>query len=289
MEGLDNYKTGRKNNWRRTVWNEIARRVLSRWNAIVLYLAGEQDLDRPVALSKGFKANNMIAVDLRKEVVDKLRREGKLAIHGSLHAVVATLEADVILADMCCGLREPVISLMLTTLFYGRTKPGAVIVFNIQRGREINQTAEVLHLMQNKIKNFAIKVNLSPNIYKHRGLVLLSYMLDWARGSWREDLHDEEAIDISMNIFLKKLNPFFLSYKSDACNVFFDTLIVSNPFPSHPATRKELLSGYWKDEGKSYRYGVQPWEIKEILPKVQALKAIQTMRKNGTLEPCRNW
>ena len=74
-----NYKNGRKNNWRRTVFNQVSARVSAR-DAIVVYLPGPQDLDRQVLCEKGFSPNNLIAVDKDRNVVASLRSKNKVAI-----------------------------------------------------------------------------------------------------------------------------------------------------------------------------------------------------------------
>jgi hypothetical protein len=52
------YRFGRKNNWRRTVWNELIRRVINP-DGIVLYLGGRENYDRELLLSKGIKDWNI--------------------------------------------------------------------------------------------------------------------------------------------------------------------------------------------------------------------------------------
>jgi hypothetical protein len=59
------YDVGRKNHWRRTIWNEILRRTAGQEKQnVVLYLAGPQDLDRTVALQKGVPDQNLVAIDV---------------------------------------------------------------------------------------------------------------------------------------------------------------------------------------------------------------------------------
>jgi hypothetical protein len=287
MKGLDNYKTGRKNNWRRTCWNEIARRVPDRKNANILILAGEQDLDRPVAISKGFSSNNIIAVDLRKEVVDKLRKEGKLAIHGSIQAASLILEPDVIHADLVCGLREPAFDLMMATLFFGWTKPGTVILCNFQRGREIGETAKLMYLAQDMVKTGAM--GMAPEQAKHRGLLFFTLMRCKLMGLLEDAGFDKRTIDNVKIACSERMNPYFSSYKSE-CGAVFDTVIFTTIFPRTARTFGELhiedrpvrIDGVVRGAFKGR-------EMEKMRRKVTAIKAVQTMRKNGTLDPCRNW
>jgi hypothetical protein len=75
-----NYKFGTKANWRRWQWNRIVERLaVPVRDAVVVYLAGPEDLDRPVALSKGFRPDNLIAVDRDGDVVKQLRMNGTLS------------------------------------------------------------------------------------------------------------------------------------------------------------------------------------------------------------------
>lgn len=62
--GIENYNFDEKNKWRIWNWNRIRERLTCKpRDALVLYLAGPQDLDRAVAMRKGFDPLNMIAVE----------------------------------------------------------------------------------------------------------------------------------------------------------------------------------------------------------------------------------
>jgi hypothetical protein len=79
-------------------------------DAVVLYLAGPQDLDRKVAIKSGFRSGNLIAVDIDKQLVRTMRSEGKIAIHGDFVDVVGNWthrdKPTVIYADFCGGLEK---------------------------------------------------------------------------------------------------------------------------------------------------------------------------------------
>jgi hypothetical protein len=134
-----NYKFGPKNNWRRTMWNKIKERLLMRpENAVVLYMAGRDDLDRDVAISKGFKHHNLIAVEKDAEVVKILRRQGKLAIHANLIDVLAAwqnLQIGVVFADICCGITPSTIEL-LYSFFQNPDLSDSVVAVNLLKGRD---------------------------------------------------------------------------------------------------------------------------------------------------------
>jgi hypothetical protein len=71
------YDVGPKNNWRRTIWNEILRRTDGQEKEkLILYLAGPQDLDRKVALQKGVPDQNLVAIDVVMDNVTRVREEG---------------------------------------------------------------------------------------------------------------------------------------------------------------------------------------------------------------------
>jgi hypothetical protein len=76
----------------------------------VLYLADKNDLDRSVALSKGFKNENLIAVNWNEEICRSIRASGNPAICGDLSAIVYAWDytihppLGVIVADLMCGL-----------------------------------------------------------------------------------------------------------------------------------------------------------------------------------------
>ena len=104
-----NYDFSQKRHWRRTVWNGIRERLEKPVReALVLYLAAEQDEDREIALQKGFREENLIAVDRRLHVVDSLRAQRRLALHGDVIDVASNwnpaVEVDAVALDFCCGL-----------------------------------------------------------------------------------------------------------------------------------------------------------------------------------------
>lgn len=111
---IDGYKFGDKNNWRRWVWNRICERLTKpRRDAVVVYLPGKEDLDRKVAVERGFSPYNLIAVDRSPSVVSIMKAKGALCIEGNLIDVLqcfknTNVRVDVVLADLCCGLVDDV-------------------------------------------------------------------------------------------------------------------------------------------------------------------------------------
>lgn len=141
------YKFGNKNNWRRWVWNRIAERTPNRRDAVVLYLAGARNLDRPIAVDRGFRAVNMIAIERDADAVTALRASGQLAIRGTLNDVARnmpfTRRIAVLNADLTCGATGEVISLA-NYLITHPAFAGAVFAFNLLRGRETDERSATL-------------------------------------------------------------------------------------------------------------------------------------------------
>ncbi len=85
-----NYKTGIKNNWRRSHWNEILRRTNGAEKRLpVIYFPGPQDLDRIVAVSKGVPTHNLIAIDLSGKNVSRVRAFDGIAIEADARHVTS--------------------------------------------------------------------------------------------------------------------------------------------------------------------------------------------------------
>lgn len=162
-----NYKNGRKNQWRRTAWNEIAKHVKNKRDAVVLYLPGSTDLDRPEAIRRGFKPANLIAVERDRAVARKLRAQGVTTIVGSLNAVLASWPPDrevaVVVADLQSGYTFDVE--VLSTLCTVHPALGnCCLLLNMQRGRDplfvseaadkINSADEAVELAVNEALEF---------------------------------------------------------------------------------------------------------------------------------------
>lgn len=138
VEDEINYKNGAKNHWRRTVWNRIVERLLvPPPDAVVLYLAGLTDLDRPEAIRRGFRAENLIAVDRSLEKAQALRNKSVLTIHGDFLDAAASFprRVDVIFGDFCCGLSYDLMGRIFGIGLLPFTRQ-AVFAFNFLRGRD---------------------------------------------------------------------------------------------------------------------------------------------------------
>jgi hypothetical protein len=133
------YKFGTKGNWRRTVHNQITDRLYCHpRDAVALYLAGAQDLDRQEFLRRGFKPDNLIAIERDASATDELRCAGTLTIRGEFQSIVGAWRSQrvsVVFGDFCCGI-EPWLPDLLRSMILNPSFDGAVIVFNFLRGRD---------------------------------------------------------------------------------------------------------------------------------------------------------
>lgn len=139
------YDYSRKRHWRRWNWNRICERLAVRpRDAVVLYLAGSSDLDRPIALERGFKESNLIAVDRESAVVRELRNSGVITIKGDILDCLVNWPTrhplHVVLADFCCA---PTCSLV-EKICLCESVPSvhrAVFSINFMRGRDPDWTS----------------------------------------------------------------------------------------------------------------------------------------------------
>lgn len=135
------YKFGNKNNWRRWSWNRVRALIEHPSKEIVIYLAGAGDLDREVAIQKGFRGNNLIAVENDEAVLKTLRDKKVLTISGDLLDVLeawptaSERSVGVIFADMMHGLEKDFCA-RFSQLFLHPAFKKTVVVCNLMRGRD---------------------------------------------------------------------------------------------------------------------------------------------------------
>jgi len=169
---IDGYKFGQKNNWRRWAWNRICERLtIPKKEAIIVYLAGMEDLDRTVAVNNGFNPNNMIAVDKNSVVIENLKAKGALYINAEITDVLqcfrnTKIKIDILIGDFCCGLTPNIekLSMYLSTNLMGESfNDNSIILLNLLRGRE---ESEMLKIAQYDNKGV-----------KHRGKLFIDFFL----------------------------------------------------------------------------------------------------------------
>lgn len=304
--GIENYKTGTKNNWRHQCWNEISSRVKNKRNATVLYLAAEQDLDRSVAIRRGFQANNLIAVDMRRSVVDQLREKSKIAVQGRIeHVACAWADVDVVYADFCCGLTADAMRAFQAMTTLPLIKNECVFLFNFQRGREHAGAAEWIKLQQGLIEADGSYRSIYMKDKKNRAMLAVQMVSSWLTAIYsaskfghKEMLYDGRSASIVKSSYhsvggvscadlaiKQNANPAFITYKSSSGNLYFDTVIMGKTVQLAEEEKEKCISELY---ASSDEHGF----FKSVLGcrgRVAAAKAVRTMRKNGTLAPCSNF
>lgn len=255
-KGIDQYKFGRKNNWRRQVWNEIKRRVKDRKNARILYLAGPQNADVTVAVSKGFDAANMIAVEADEVRAKALRSMGVNCVPADLNDVCFSWpskhKVDVVVADFCQGLVGSTASIMNAMQRY--PFQDAKLLVNMQRGRDA----------------WSNPIRKSMQNIPHRGkqwwmLQVISFAPIDIQNKGGEDSAAAKKARMEMEDIFR---PWYATYKGN--RVYMDSVLVSMPW--------HLSS----NEDKKKRHIAQlGWENQEIKKKCIAAVAVQTRVKNN--------
>jgi len=268
-EGLKSYRFGNKNNWRRWAWNQIKNRVDTPSKEIVLYLADEHDLDRPVALSKGFKHYNLIAVNKDKKICEMLRAQKKIAMHGNLAALllswenIQTVQPTVIFADLC-GTIDTAFEVMFSSLssFVQPEVMPKVMILNMLRGREASTGMGSYF-----IKDIRAHIHTKDTISRARALGTLLYSLVGGYylqfNNTPKDYSENQKLAIA-RIMEMKIAPRTFSYKSiNGC--VMDSIAFSIPeegFNLVPS--KHLLNKYSKN----------------LTRQISANLAVRTMRMN---------
>lgn len=227
------YNFPRKHHWRCQVWSELRRRVtVHPKEAIIIYLAGEQNLDREQAIRNGFHENNLIAVDGDMKVVKSLRGKGQLAVHGDIFQVIRNWSRDVkingIIFDFCSGITSSEFCAGIQNCLMMRQCKESVSVVNFLRGRDSFLT---------RVKSSLISINESPDPFyqeiineKHRGILTLTFIMELFLESLFQIYGDQITHKRYLNIcslYDKKASAVYTSYRSKV--TFFDGVIFNNP------------------------------------------------------------
>jgi hypothetical protein len=258
-----NYKFGTKANWRRWQWNRIVERLaVPVRDAVVVYLAGPEDLDRPVALSKGFRPDNLIAVDRDGDVVKQLRMNGTLSVCATIEEVVHSWPhgrtIDAVVADYCGNMTQ---SRMLS-VFRMRSSFAAfeaVLSVNMLRGREHDFTSTTSEL--NRLGLFGLK---------HRGQILCAVMNAsiiqscGAIGDW-------SRMQALQQYFMLSVRPAFSEYLSDS-GQWMDSVVLAGSNPGVTRQRIEEIKAEHIDE--------TGFTKPKVSRSISAVLAHRTMRQN---------
>lgn len=267
-QGLIAYDAKAKRDWRGWQWNRIAERLaVPVENATVLYLCGPDDIDREKAVARGFRNENLIAIDIVRANIVRARNAGGFGIaHDFLDVLWAWPDEwpiDVIVADWCSGFTGGALT-FLQALFFSPASANAVVAVNLMRGRDASSNelrahaTAMLRAMPQIPRSFFSGVN---DIAKHRGL----HFAVWATNAWHSRcgskmLGLEESARLT-NAYLASAA--FMSYTSSG-RTGFDTAVFNWP-GVHARFRQKTL-----DIGPS-----------TARRKIAALRAIRTMRKEA--------
>jgi hypothetical protein len=283
------YKFGTKNNWRRTVWKELSQRTESR-SAIILYLAGQQDLDRSVAINNGFKPDNMIIIERNKQTAEALRDQGKVVIEADIIDVINSWgkqKIDIVFGDFCVGF-EPDVLALLDALDWPEFIDCAMLI-NLQRGRDprsnefrkmigdrkffrYNNTGQLLEILSGKHRG--LQVVLSDSI-EALSVVAIGESIYNADGT--VSLMDYNSLTPSgkklVGTLMEGLKPKYFSYRSSS-GLTFDSVIVTSRLKESPL--REITK--WCNPPLRKK-----WFSENIAAKIRAALAVRSMRANGKL------
>lgn len=160
MKGLDSYQSGTKGTWRGWQWNQISKRlcggrklgpaavrdVLSK--KTVLYLVGPDDFDREAAIKRGFRNENLIAIDINNENIARVRTSGGIGLQGSLQQIILEWprhqQIDAVIFDSCAGVNADFGYMILALAECPAMTADSVVSINLLRGRDTAAITEIL-------------------------------------------------------------------------------------------------------------------------------------------------
>lgn len=283
MKGIEDYSFEEKNRWRVMLYSRIVGRLkqngrlgghmrqkeISPSNAIVLYLSGEQDLDREILLRKGFRWENLIAVDISKKKVEKLRSQGKIAIQGDIIDVIGnwtnkTKKLSVINADFCSGLTDKICINLRLALSVGAVDQNAVVAVNLQHGREAGKIWKKFFREEVYNRKEEFQDHFQGD-FLHRGRQLFAI---WRNSLDRKITPDDMESLSSVNLMIAH-NPSFLSYRGK--NTTMDTVIFNWPIKYDEALRKADLNHL-------STHGFNDFSNFSLQRKIAACLAVRTMK-----------
>lgn len=291
MLGADSYRNATKETWRGWVWNRIVERLpgfnpkmgpaaLRRLceDKTVLYLPGPDDLDRRCAMKRGFRNENLIAVDISKERAENVRAAGGLAIRGTIQEVVASWPLDwpvnIVMADYCGGLTWGNAGIVLGLARGGIVK-GGIVAINMMRGRESFSSEDKRNLIEYRdtIKRFP--GGLPSNADKNRAVMFMYNLYHFFIHSLQ---NREGGLQVLLNWFCK-MRPTYMTYRSHAGAVYFDSVVFV--WPAAPATCVCDDIGHITHLDKQFYKDVLGKKIIRddgIERRIAALRAVRTMK-----------
>lgn len=296
-----NYKFGNKNNWRRWVWNRIDERLtVPKKDAVILYLAGKDNIDRDVALFHGFKSDNLIAIEKDMDAIRELRKKGALCINGDIIETASNwplrIPVHVLLLDFCHGLTNKVLGDIPLLSILHPSFMETIIVINMLRGRDSQS---------NVVRKWWIdhwcKAGYEYSDILHRGRLFASEFMLWNRmaylnalqykdNSWQGvasianqtmlKLSKESSMSLEdYNLLLLKMDnnamrAAFNQYKSTS-NQIFDSAVICPILPSINRSTFEKYREFKITEC------IKMKRTSNVVHKISAILAHRTMRLNG--------
>ena len=287
------YRSGQKNHWRRTIWNEVLRRTAGREKTeCILYLAGPQDNDRRIAVEKGVPDRNLIALDVSDANVQSVRRNGGSAVKGDMLDALWSWPEDrpvcAVLMDFCSGIEAD--NLGVFDAFQRPCFHHAVGMVNFQRGRDAFSTP---------IRQGLIDMGVLPPGSKHRGQQFLSFhVVDWlsvvlyggtsledrladgtihqerpcSRVCWPDSPAERATAEQLFQSCLASLQPSFYSYSSGS--LMFDSAVFWHYMHFAPSL---TFAGAFQN----IRAAVSAWREAPLVRRIAATMAIRTQRESA--------
>lgn len=308
------YKQGRKNNWRRAMWNEVLRRTDgSERTSPILYLCGRQDMDRDIAISKGVPDQNLIAIDLCMDNAESVRRSGRPSIAADVIDVLAAWprhrRVAAVLLDFCHGFEDRLIrgggyGTDLPTILCRAPFHESVVMINFQRGRDAS-TNDLRDLYIDNddpsIPSTFPKGFLVSTMLKHPNVKLASQDADsvlnraahWLIWQWALTLGNTEdlkrrypKVDIFTLIGERAVGvmmPWLFSYRSESVTRGRKSSVVFDSIVYRPITVKDLRTPDFGVEFDEDALDQLIGRDEELARRVSAMLAVRTMRIEGTL------
>ncbi len=194
----------------------------------ILYLAGPEDMDRHVAISKGVPNSNLIAIDRDERNALYVRNGRNPVILGSaLHVLKAwpdTRGVCAVMLDLCSGFTQE--NAQLIDAVHRRPFKGSVVMINMLRGRDQWSNPIRRSFAEFPVHELVSQL-LTPHVSpSHRGLQMLATYAYVTLGKLYEYGGLERSENNAVRNFLSilwMLKPVFVSYKSGP--QVFDTVV----------------------------------------------------------------
>lgn len=304
--GLSDYDSTAKKQWRVWTWNRITKKLkIPAKDAVGLYFAAAQDLDRPVAIRKGINPNNLIAVERDIDSVKALRKKKVNVINGDLCAAIRDWSdtkpsINFINADFTCGITNSVRAFLALIFASDWVSHNGVVAFNLLRGRDKGLTE--LHqslFAENSIGSRIVMPKLlskkkQNEIHRGQRLALaglihiginLSVNLRFRKIKGEDEAFRHRRIYDTVIKFVKNCSPVFYSYKSANGRNVMDSCV----FNIHKIGMYTPGFDYNKHAEEQENDSIEnmcnkDFNWPDIKMKVAAAKAIRTMRIERTID-----